>query len=340
MAADPRPQRPRGLPLLALAALAILSPCAPRAAADLLSPASLPFTRASAGSGNTAANRVSALVNPAAAAWRKLPSEFGLTLAPYYSTVCFEEGTKVQVAGQALRWDAGAWGTFQPTFTIVRSNRATTTAGLELELAANVYQLIWAKRFGEWAMGAGFSFAEGTAYYRSAGSIVSEGHGEGYGFRFGALYEPAENWLVGLAASYAFAPYRAASYVVTPFGPLTTRSETTIHSAVVRPAVSYRYADRSFVHADYEYSLSCFSGASTNTHRFFLGVAHALLDCLAVRGGAVLDHRGNVGWSCAVGVQAAKLCYLVLVYKYDVHPSLEPALGKSHTVQALVSVSF
>ena len=290
--------------------------------------------------GETAANRRSSAVNPAAADWTDLPCELGVVLAPYYSHIQFKEGLRLHVMGEALTVDMGEWGTFQPTLGQMRSNRETDRFGVEFNYEADSLQLVWAKRFGDWGVGGLFNYGEAEMVNKLGPVRVSEGRAESYCFRVGGLYEPAAKWLTGLALEYSFAPTRATVLAATPLGPMSLGVKDTHERIIVRPGISYEYQDQSTVFADYQYGLFFNDEDTLNCHRFNGGIDHRLLDWLFVRAGGFIDVRGNVGWTCGLGAYFSKWCSIDVGYQYDTLPELRPEFGRSHTLQVALSVSL
>ena len=72
-----------------------------------LPPAFIRFTEVSTMGGETAANRYSSAINPAALDWVDLPCEHGVVIAPYYSQIRFDQGTKLHITGESLTLDMG-----------------------------------------------------------------------------------------------------------------------------------------------------------------------------------------------------------------------------------------
>jgi len=305
-----------------------------------LAPPFLRFTEVSAAGGETVANRWSSAINPASAGWLDLPCEHGIVLAPYYSHIGFQEGTSLHVFGESLTWDTGKWGTFQPTLSQIRSNDATNSQGLEFDYTVDTFQLQWAERYGDWGVGATFNYAEADVIHRFRGIEVSKSTAESYRFRLGGLYEPAEKWLTGIVVEYGFAPYHATALQMSPFGPVTTRMRDTARHFVLRPGISYEYAQYSTVFLDYQYGTFWNERDRLNSHRLSAGVDHRLLDWLFVRTAASVDARGNTGWSCGLGAYLSRQCSIDLGYQYDMHPELRPEFGRSQVFQANFSLRF
>lgn len=305
-----------------------------------LPPAFLRFTEVSAAGGETVANRLSSAINPASAGWLNLPTKLGLIAAPYYSNVCFDAGTQLHIVGESLTWDTRRWGTIQPTLSQIRSNRETTRQGLEFDYRVDTVQVQWAKRFGEWGLGATFNFADAEIVQKLGAIRVAEGHAESYRFRFGGLYEPASKWLVGLMFEYGFQPWRSTALVLGPQGFMRVKTAGTQYQFLLRPGVSYEYAKYSTVFLDYQYGTFHNRFGCFQNHRFSAGVDHRLLDWLFLRIGGSFDARGNLAWTCGASVHLARWCGIEFGYQYDVLPELRQEFGRSHTLQLTFSARF
>jgi hypothetical protein len=305
-----------------------------------LPPAFIRFTEVTAHGGGTVASPWSCAINPAAAGWLDLPGEHGFVVAPYYSLVCFEEGTRVHIAGETARLDAKEWGTFQPTYSQIRSNRKTNRQGQEFDYRVDTFQILWGKRFGDWAVGGNFNFACAEVVHKVGAWRVSESHAESYRFRAGGLYQPAERWLAGLMCEFGFAPSRAKALTFGPFGPEYRRIRGCNYQFLLRPGVSFEYDEYSAVFLDYAYGAFFDEDACLQSHRFSTGVNHRLLDWLFVQAGASIDVRGNIGATFGLSVFPARWCSLHVGYQYDVLPELRPEFSRAHLIQITFSANF
>ena len=137
----------------------------------------LRFTQVSAMGGGSAANRWSSAVNPASADWTPIPGRFGFVLAPYASHIAFANGTDLMLTAESLTWNTGELGTIQPVVVQIRSNRATTRQGLLFDYTVDYTQLGWAKRFGDWAIGATANYAIARTVFGSTPTRASLSNG-------------------------------------------------------------------------------------------------------------------------------------------------------------------
>lgn len=291
--------------------------------------------------GASAASPWSSSINPASSAWKPVPGDLHLAFSPQYSALDFSEGTTLHVTSEAVNWDAGEWGTFQPALAQARSNRAQTRQGLDFGLEMDVAQLQWARRAGEdWAFGANANFAASKTRFDFAGLDVSDSRGESYGIRFGALHRPAPNLLAGLVFDYAFSRDRTTLYDFMGLGIGNTRIEDTTHQFLLRPGVSYEYRKDSILYADYQFGAFANDTGRLQVHRFPLGVDHSVTKWLFVRGGVALDTTGHASWTTGVGLYPTERFSIDIAYQSNMFPELAPEFGQSQTITISISITF
>jgi hypothetical protein len=302
------------------------------------------FTEVEAMGGQTAANRHSSAINPAAAAWTEAPSPLNLHTIPsaFFSHIDFDEGTRLHVTGEALTIGLGEWGVFQPAMAQIRSNRASMRSGAIFDYRVDTLRGVWAKRWGDLALGSEFSFSEAETKFDAFGMRVSESKAENYRLRLGGLYQPAEKWLVGLVSEYGFAPYRAENFTfIPPFGPIVkTKFNDTPQQFVLRPSASYEYMPDCTTYLDYQYGAFFDKLDTLHSHRLNGGVQHRLYQWLYGRLGGGLDLRGNVSGTIGASVHFAEWGSFEVGYLYNMFPELRPEFGRSHTLQAVLSLRF
>jgi len=312
------------------------------------------FTEVSTLGGETVANRFSSAINPASAGWFALPGKLGLVVSPYYSTIGFDEGSRLHVMGESLTWDTRSWGAFQPTLSQIRSNNSTGRDGLSFDYEVDIAQIQWGKRFGNFGLGACFNFAraevgrKGTITETVMGmplplKVDSEGTAESYRWRFGALFQPADKWLLGSIFEYGFQPFRNTTRITIPapppIGPMTasTCDSGLQQQFILRPGVSYEYAPMSTVYADYQYAAFFNHSDTLNSHLFAAGIEHRVLEWLFVRAGPTIDVRCNVGLTCGVSCFISKWCSFDIGYQYNMLSELRPEFGRANTLQATLA---
>jgi len=293
--------------------------------------------------GASAGSKWSSSVNPASVAWESVPGDLHLVFSPQYSTLAFENGSRLDVCAEAFTWDLGEFGVIQPSLAQVRSNTATTRQGLDFRMDMDYAQVQWAKRFGDdWALGANLNFTKSETRY-DLGPLdldVSESSGETYGFRLGTLHRPAPRLLAGLVFDYAFSPGRTTLFDFMGTGVGDVRVKDTTHQYVLRPGVSYEYDKDSAVYADYQYGAFRDESGGLEVHRFYVGVDHRVYDWLFLRGGTAMDVRGNTAWAVGLGIYPSERVSIDVGYQQDMFPELEPEFGRSKTLTISVSITF
>ena len=293
--------------------------------------------------GASAGSKWASSINPASVAWEPIAGDLRLAFSPQYSSLAFENGSRLDVCAEAFTWDLGELGVIQPSLAQVRGNTATTRQGLDFRMDMDFAQIQWAKRFGDdWALGANFNFTKSETRY-DLGPLdidVSESDGETYGFRLGALHRPAPRLLAGLVFDYAFSPSRTTLFDFMGTGVGNLRVKDTTHQYVLRPGVSYEYAKDSAVYADYQYGAFHDASGHLEVHRFYLGVDHRVCDGLFLRGGTAMDVRGNTAWAVGLGIYPTERFSIDVGYQQDMFPELEPDFGRSRTLTISVGITF
>ncbi len=291
--------------------------------------------------GASAGSKWSSSMNPASAAWRRIPGDIHLSVSPQYSAIHFDEGGTWHVITEAVTWDAGRLGTFQPGMAQLRSGSHRTRQGYDLEMDLDYAQFQWGRHWGEkWALGGGINFASSETTASFGSTTISRSRGESYGFRIGALHQPVEKLLAGLVLDYAVSPSRTRMYDFMGLGIGTTTEKDTTHQFLVRPGVSYEYAKDSAVYVDYQFGTFFNHTGHLTANRLYLGVDHRIVDWLFVRGGTALDLRGNAAWTAGLGVYPCDRLSIDVAFQRDMFPELAPEFGRSWTFTLSVSIAF
>jgi hypothetical protein len=355
-----RPHPSRRLPWGGLALLAALAGARAASAGDdyadkdfglRLASAFVRFTEVSAAGGQTAANRWSPAINPASLAWTPLPFKWGVVLAPYYSEVDLDNGTRLHLTGESLTWDTRRWGVVQPTLSQIRANHEATRQGLGFDYSVDVSQVQWGKRFDDWAVGVALNYTRAAVAFdlpTPLGKLrVSDTDATSYRVRLGALHAPAAKWLAGLVLEYGAAPYRGTAIAMGPFGPIigpngpmTVKLRGTQQQFILRPGVSYEYAPMSTAYLDYQLGHYWSERGTLNHHLFTAGVDHRLLKPLFVRAAVSADARGNVAASAGLGVFFSRWSSFDVAYHRYPLPELEPEFGRAGVLQFAFNVRF
>lgn len=295
-----------------------------------------------AGVGNASvASKWASSLNPAAIGWMDWPSGRTVELSPQYSTIGFDEGTRLHVTSEAGNVDFGKWGRFQPAFAQVWSNRATTRQGLDFDFDLSRYQLNWGRRIGDdWAVGAGFQFSRSQTRYDLGSINISKSDSDSYGFRLGTLNRIKGPLLAGAVVEYSFSRDRTTMFAIPAFGVPEMRMRDTTHELTFRPGLSYEYAKDSMVLLDYQFGSYFNSEGGILVHRFYGGVDHRVFDWLFVRGGLAMDTRGHTALTCGVGIYPCDMFTIDIGYQEDMFPEVREEFGRSRTLTISLGVSF
>lgn len=291
--------------------------------------------------GASAASKWASSVNPASAAWLAIPTRFRISINPQYSAICFSNGSRFHVFTESLTWESKNLGTFQPAMTQLRSNKKTTRQGLEFEYDMDYFQIQWGKRLGEkWTFGANFNYAKSETRFNLGPFDVSETDADSYGFRVGALVEPFDHLLFGLVFDYGFSLSRTTMRIPTAMGIAKLKASDTTHQYLLRPGISYEYAEDSAVYFDYQFGSFSNDTGRLNVHRFMAGVDHRIFKWLFVRGGMMADSKGNPAWTAGVGVYPTDWLTIDIAYQDKVFPELEMDFGRARAVMLSVGIQF
>lgn len=300
-----------------------------------------PYGDVAAVGGASAASTWSSGINPASTAWRPISSDLRLSLSPQYSAISFDRGTNLNVTAEALSWDAGSLGVFQPALAQAWSNREETRQGLDFRLNMNVAQVQWAKKCSEdWAFGGNFNFAKSKTRFDLGSVDVSESASESYDFRVGALHRLLPKLLGGVVFGYGFSPSRTTVFDFLGLGTGNIRTYDTGQQFILRPGLSYEYVKDSFIYADYQYGNFSDDTGHLEVNRFYGGVEHQIVKGLYVRGGVALDARGNPSWTAGVGIYPTDRFSIDIGYQDNMFPELTPDFGRSRTLAISIGITF
>lgn len=300
-----------------------------------------PYADVAGAGGASAASKWSSSINPASPAWRPTTSALGISLVPQYTQLCLSEGSKLHVISESPVWDGKEKGVFMPGFAQAHSNRSTIRQGLEFEYDMNYYQMQWSKRLDEnLAVGAHFNFAESQTNFDLGMMRVSKTNAESYDFRLGGLFQPVEKWLVGLVFDYGFSPSRTTLYDWMGTGLGNVKIHDTMHQYLLRPGISYEYKEDSAVYFDYQMGYFYNEADRLEVHRFFLGVDHAIVKQLFLRGGVAQDVTADAAWTVGVGIYPNDWLSIDAAYQRNMFPELSPEFGNSSSVTLSLGITF
>ena len=290
--------------------------------------------------GASGASKFGSSENPATIAW-SFPSAYDYGLSGQYSNVAFDSGTRLNFFTEVATVDANVLGTFRFALAHIRSNdHALDRSPLAFTYDLNLGRLDWAKRVGSVSLGAGFSYAESETTFRTRQTVFADASRQTSSVWLGALWQPASRWLVGVFGNYGYAPTRTDSNTPTLFGLQQTEAREITRQIIVRPGISYEWREHAMLQLDYEYGRFWNDTGSLDAQRFRLGGDLPLARFFFVRGGAIADTRGNLGWSAGCGFYPHTGVTFDFAYQNDVFPEIQREFSHSRTLNASMSVQF
>jgi hypothetical protein len=290
--------------------------------------------------GASAGSKWPSSVNPAAVAWLEIPSRLKTNLSPQYSTVSFDNGTRIHVATASATFDMGPWGAFQPAFAAAHTNVRPTRDGLDFSYDMEYYQFQWGKRLGRAGLGLNFNYSPAQTEFKLDRWRVSKTCSDTYGLRIGGLYEVLEKVLAGVVLDYSESKGRTVMYDFLGLGFGDVKVHDTTRQYGVRPGISFEYKKDSAILFDYQFARFSNETGRLRAHRFCCGVDHELVKGLFVRGGVNFDARGNTAFTCGLGVYPCDWLTIDVGYQHSMFPELEPELGRAHALTISVGLQF
>jgi len=290
--------------------------------------------------GASVAGRFGSSANPAAMAW-SFPNQFHLIASAQFSSIAFENGTRLKFFSEALTFDAGQVGAFRFSFGKVTSNdREVRTFPVDLGYDLNSGRIDWAKRLGSVSIGVSVSHSESETTFHTRQLIFSDSDRQTTIGRLGVLWQPAPKWLIGAIGEFGHGPTRTTQRMPTLAGVFSSDARDITRQVVLRAGVSYEWMTYALLQLDYQHGTFWNDTGSLDVDRFSVGADLPLAKFLFVRAGSVGDVRGNFGWTAGVGLYPRPGLTLDFAYQNDAFPELQRELGHSRTLNASVSVQF
>jgi hypothetical protein len=300
-----------------------------------------PYADVAGVGGASVASKWASSVNPAAIGWLDWSTGRNVEACSQYSTVGFEEGTRLHIASAAAGVNLGERGRLQPAFARAWSNEATTRQDLEFDFDLTRYQLSWGMRIGDdSAIGAGVQFGKSQIRHDLGPMDISKSNSESYAFRLGTLNRIDGPLLGGAVAEYSFTRDRTTMFAIPLFGTPEVRTQDTTHELALRPGLSYEYATDSMVLLDYQIGSYFNHEGSIIVHRFHTGVDHRVFDWLFLRAGVAMDTRAHTALTCGLGIYPGDRFTIDIAYQRDMFPEVREEFGRSDTLILSLAVSF
>jgi len=282
--------------------------------------------------GASAASKFQSSVNPASVALEPMPKGTSVSASPQFSTVHFDQGTRLDVFVESLVIDAGSAGRFMPTLAQVRSNKAADKSGLDYDFDMDQAQLGWGRRFGEtWAGGVNLIAARSNTDFSTGGVNDSHTNDHTYGARVGVLNRVTERLNLGFVADYAIVPSETDAGAIT---------HDTTHQVLLRPGVAFEYAKGSTLYVDYQFGRFANDTGSLVVNRFYAGAEQRIFEWLFLRGGVAADTRANTTYTAGLGLYPTDWISVDFGFQQNSLPELDPNFGRARTYGVSGSVSF
>jgi len=294
-----------------------------------------PYNDVAGVGGASVASKYQTSINPAAIDWEAALAR-PYSASAQLSGIAFQHGATVWVASEALGVKTDRWGTFQLAAAQIGNNG---DIGRDKQLFEGDYaQIQWGYRSNEFAVGLNFSYTSLDTTTGQDGVIFARGHSGTYTYRGGLLGALSDRWMVGLVAEVARSP--ADLSIADATCACTFGIHDTAKQVVVRPGISFTYAEQSSIYIDYQYArYSNFEGAF-KTNRIFAGVEHRVMTWIFARAGFAFDFRGTFSPTAGIGIYPSDAVSIDVSYQYNMYPELGPEFGKSNLLGISLSVSF
>jgi len=286
--------------------------------------------------GASAGSRYGSGVNPASLDWMPLPGA-PFAISPQVSRVSFEHGAALRIATLSGSFGSGGYGSFQPSYARVSNEGGM--AGDFLLVDGELVQLQWGKKLdGRVAIGVNASHSDFKTRAGFGGQLAADGDSRTDSVRGGILWAASPQLLAGMVVDYASG--RSTSSLFDPgcgcFGRFDDRSR----SASARAGLSYEYAPRSSLYADYLVGRYRNELGSMLSRTTMAGAEHLVLPWLYLRAGVAYELRGAWGKTVGIGITPTKTVSIDLAFQRDMFPELHPEFGHSTLANLSVSVAF
>jgi hypothetical protein len=286
--------------------------------------------------GASAGSRYGSGVNPASVDWMPLPGA-PFSVSSQVSRVGFEHGAALRVATVSGSYSSSTYGTFQPAYSRVTNDGSLSDDFLLNE--GSVAQLQWGKKLGDQvAVGLNINHSAFKTRAGFGGQLAADSDSHSNSVRGGILWAASPELLAGLVVDYASG--RSGSSLLDPECFCFGQFSDTSRSATARLGVSYEYAPRSSVYADYLVGRYRNDAAAMFSRTAMVGAEHLVLPWLYVRAGLAYELRGPWGKTVGIGITPTKTMSIDFALQRDMFPELHPEFGHSTLANLSVSLAF
>lgn len=310
-----------------------------------------PYADVAGKGGSSAALPFGSSNNPASGAWH-FPDDaqedgstdhYRMNVSGQYSNVSFSNATQLHFASDSIGFGKAETGVFRIDTGTIQSNERTVQnrpLGFGFDLGGG--RLNYAKKFGDFSIGATAGYAHSRTTFSSSGTNIVDAEKDIWNFRLGGLWNPAKsNWFLGVVSTYINGPSDTTTLVRLPSGGrMLIASSDTTSQFTVQPGIAYRWRHQGYIHADYEYVNLSNNTGSLSEHRFLVGADIPITNFFYLRGGGFTDEKGNAGWTAGIGFYPSKKVFLDLAYQNNNFPEVAREFGRAQTLNACLSVRW
>jgi hypothetical protein len=294
--------------------------------------------------GASAGSKWQTSINPASVAWQNMLGRYHATFNPQYSAIMFQKGTNLHVFSESVTKEFEKCGTFQMALAQVRSNESAIEAPVpdyKFAYEMNYGQVQWGKRLTDnFALGGNLNYSSSEVTNKIGPDKYLDSASNSYGFRAGALYRLAPNFLGGVVVDYAQSPATTTVYDIYSLGIGDVITKDTTRQFTLRAGPSYEYAKNSTVNLDLQYGSFENDTGKMDIQRIFAGIDHRIVDALFIRAGASLDNQGNASYTAGLGIYPLKQLSIDVGYQYDMFPEIQPEFGRSQLVSISIGLTL
>jgi hypothetical protein len=286
--------------------------------------------------GASAGSRYGSGVNPASSDWMPPPGA-PFSISPQVSRVGFDHGAALRIATVSGSFSSSTYGTLQPSYA--RVTNEGSMSGDFLLTEGNYAQLQWGKKLDDrLAVGANVSHSQFKTKAGFGSQLAADGDSRSNSVRGGVLWAASQNLLAGLVMDYSSG--HSASLLLDPTCFCFGRFDDTSHAATARLGMTYEYAPKSSLYADYLIGRYRNDAMSMVSRTAMAGVEHLILPWLYVRAGVAYELRGAWGKTVGIGIMPSKTMSIDFALQRDMFPELHPEFGRATLANLSISVAF
>lgn len=295
-----------------------------------------PYSDVAALGGASAGSPYQSSVNPAATDWHET-SPYTIGLSSQYQAIQFDRDLTLHVVAESATLKTDGLGSIQPAAAQVISTGSR--AGTYTLLNGNYGQLQWGYKIRQnLAVGLNINYTSLDVDSGIAPMLAAVNSSQTVEVRGGLLFNIYDHVLFGLVGDYAIAP---ATTTVSDFVcGCSVASKDTTREILIRPGLSWEYAEKSTIYIDYQYGNYWNSTGGFATNRVLSGVEQQIFTWLYARGGLAVDLRGVLSPTVGIGIYPTSNTSIDLGFQSNMFPELIPELGSSKVFGISAAITF